>query len=141
MSVTTSAARLGLGTTISRDTTGTGVYVKVADCQNVPPVGVSRALVEVTPSDAAGKIYIGGIPDGMELTMAFNYDSTNTQQENMILDCENNAVTSLRASVPLASTKTFTFNALHLEYTVNPDKTKEIILTIKVKISGGVTRA
>lgn len=141
MSVTTSQAKLGLGSTILRDTTGTGVYVKVADCQNVPEIGEERPLVKVTPSDAAGEIYIGGIPDGMELAFAFNYDSANAQQAAMIADCQANNVVSLRASVPNATTKTFTFNAIHRKWGVNPDKNKEQVLTITVKISGGVTIA
>lgn len=139
MPVTTSQAKLGLGSIVYRDTTGGGVYVQVADCQTVPEVGEERPLVDVTPSDAAGRIYIGGIPEGLELSFAFNYDSANAQQTNMITDAKNNAVVSLRVSVPSASTKLFTFNAIHLGWRINPDKAKEMVLTIKVKISGGVT--
>lgn len=148
MSVSTSGAKLGLGATISRDTAnawtytgGGGTFVRVADCQDVPEVGEARPLVKVTPSDALAEIYIGGVPDGTELTLPFNYDTTNAQQAAMIADCQANTTRPLQASVPGASTKTLTFNAIHLAWGITPKKDGAQMLNIKVKISGGVLLA
>lgn len=139
MSVTTSQARLGLGSIMKRYDGAT--FTKVADCQNVPEFGEERPLVKVTPSDAASEIYIGGIPDGLELAIPFNFDSANAMQMAMITDCANNTVNQLRAEVPSATTKTFTFYAIHRSWKLNPAKDKEQVLTIVVKISGGITIA
>lgn len=134
--VTTSGARLGLGATISR-WSGTA-FNKVGDCVDIPEVGEKRPLVKVTPSDAAGEIYIGGVPDGTELTLPFNYDATSTEQQALIDDCKANVTNQLQVAVPAATSKTLTFYAIHLDWGITPKKDAAQLLTIKVKISGGV---
>ena len=133
-------AKLSLGTVVKRgDGGGPETFTRIGECISVPETGEERPLVDVTYSDATAREYIGGIPDGMELDMEFNYDSANAQIAALITDCKNNTNRNFQITVPAASTKTLAFAATCLKWGIRNGIGEQQIFTFKCKITGSVT--
>src|SRR5262245_12185121 len=133
-------ARLGLGTIVKRGdgSTPTEVFNRVGECIQIPEIGEENPLVDVTYSDATAREYIGGISDGMELDMAFNYDSNDSEQQGLIDDVKAKLNRNFQVSVPAATTKVLAMTLTCLKWSLEPMFDKQIILHFKGKVSGGV---
>src|SRR5688500_4687199 len=110
-------ARLSLGTVVKLGDGGSPeVFTRIGECIEMPEIGEERPRVDVTYTDATAREYIGGIPDGMELDMGFNYDSANTQLAALITAQKANSNKNFQVTVPAASTKTLAFTATCLKW-------------------------
>lgn len=135
-------AKLALGTVVKRgDGGGPEVFTRIDECIQMPEIGLENPLVDVTYTDATAREYIAGIPDGMELDFAFNYNSADTQQAGLITDVQSKLNRNFQVTVPAASTKTLSFTLTCLKWSLETMFDKQIILHFKGKVSGGVTIA
>jgi hypothetical protein len=135
-------ARLGLGTVVKRGDGATPeIFNRVGEAIQIPEIGEENPLVDVTYSDAVAREYIGGISDGLELDMAFNYDSDDEEQQGLIDDVKAKKNTNFEISVPAATTKILTLTLTCLKWSLEPMFDKQLILHFKGKVSGGVTIA
>ena len=135
-------ARLALGTVVKRGDGGTPeIFTRVGECISLPEIGEESPLVKVTPSDATAEEYIAGIPDGMELDFQFNFDPTDQQQVALIVDCKRKVNRNFQVTVPAVTTIALVFTLTCLKWGLQPTPDKQIILTFKGKVSGGVALA
>ncbi len=110
-------------------------------------IGVTNPLVDVTSHDSTAREYIAGLADGSEITLESNYIQTaSSKQLDLMSDIDNKLtsgfkLTMLDASVSPNTSKTFTFNAVCLSWSVAPSFDDKHMITFTLKISGGITRA
>jgi hypothetical protein len=133
------SARLALGTVVKRGDGNTPeVFTSIGECIQTPEIGVENPLVDVTYSDATAREYIAGIPEGMELEYACNYNSANTQHSGIISDVNAKVNRNWQTTVPAASTKTLAYTMTMLKWAIETMFDKQLILHFAGKVSGSI---
>jgi predicted secreted protein len=84
------AGKDAFGTQFLRDTTGAGVFAKIANVTDISGPSRSREAIEVTAHDSPDKYreYIKGLKDGGEVEITLNYDPGATSHTALDADFE-----------------------------------------------------
>jgi hypothetical protein len=126
------------------DTPASGTYTVIPGLVTPPSVGKTNPLVDVTDFDSAAKEYIGGLPDGNEISATFHYDAaaaTNTQLVQ--LQTAVNAKTNVNIQVVVTdgtNSDTFTFAVVPLSWAINGGPEDVATMEFSLKISGAITQ-
>lgn len=126
------------------DTPGGAIYSNIPGLITPPTVGKTNPLVDVTDFDSVAKEYIGGLPDGNEISASFHYDAdgtTNTKLEQ--LKTAVNAKTNVNIQVTVTdgtNTDTYTFAVVPLSWSINGGPEEVGTIDFSLKISGAITQ-
>lgn len=123
-------------------TVSPNAYELIEEDAALSGLGITNPLVDVTSHDSAAREYIGGLPDGSEITLECNYIQTaGSKQEDLISDVENKLTSGFQLvitdpSVSPVTVKTFTFDAVCLSYEIAPSFDDKHMITFTLKITG-----
>ena len=135
------------GLTFYRATSGSPEYETIEEVYSISGLGKTNPLIDATSFDSTAMEYIAGLPDGKEITVECNRVHTSgNNQDNLITDVDNGStigikITLTNASVSPNITKTYTFNVVCLDWTINPSYSDKHTLSFTLKISGAITVA
>jgi predicted secreted protein len=78
------------GTTLKRDSTGSGSYVAIANVSDLSGPSRTREAIEVTAHDSPNQYreFVKGLKDGGEVTATINYDPASAQIAALDADFE-----------------------------------------------------
>lgn len=116
-------------------------FVALTECYAISGLGAQNELVDATHFGSAGsREYIGGLADGVEITVECNYVGNDAQQEAMITDVGNKYTNQFQVLFGSSSPNVlFSFSGVCLGYEVVPSVDGRNSIRYTVKISGAVT--
>lgn len=115
------------------------VFTTILEAVNLSGFGQKNDLIEVTHFQSTAKEYIGGLPDGQEITFQSNYSPNNSTHVAMKTAVEQRATKDFRLVLPSTVTpRTFSFSGVCMGWnlTLGPNAALQIEFT--VKISGAI---
>ncbi len=115
-------------------------FTDVCPVISVSGVGKTNELVDTTTFCSGGvREYVGGLADGTEVTIDANYETNNTELDDMITAVENKQTRDIQLYMSDGTNgKTYTFRAAFLGWTVNPSIDDRNTITYTAKISGDI---
>lgn len=123
------------------DTSSPTQFTAVEEVFALTGLGKVRELVDATHFASGGnREYIGGLADGVEITVECNYVPGATVQQAMIAAVNAGENRNFRVVESLESPDTvYAFVGSPLGWTINPSVDDRNTLTFTVKISGDIT--
>lgn len=127
------------------DMQATPAYSAIPGLITPPNLGKTNPLVDVTDFDSLAKEYIGGLPDGNEITAQFHYDAdsaTNTELVQLQTAVDNKTNVDLRVTVTDGTnTDTYDFSVVPLSWSLNGGPEDVATIEFTLKISGAITKS
>jgi hypothetical protein len=119
------------------------VFNAIEEVFAITGLGKVRELIDATSFQSGGsREYIGGLADGVEITVECNYVPGATRQGDMIEAVDDGDNVNFRVTETLSSpATTYTFTGVPLSWTLNPSVDDRNTLTFTVKISGEIVVA
>jgi hypothetical protein len=123
------------------DADSPAVFTPVEEVFGLTGLGKVRELVDATHFGSGGnREYIGGLADGVEISVECNYVPGATMQQEMIAAVDLGANRNFQVVESLESPETvYSFVGSPLGWTLNPAVDDRNTLTFTVKISGDIT--
>lgn len=143
--MTTNAYLSFLTVELQDATTSPISYSALEEVKSGVAVGETAPLVDVSHFQSTSREYIAGLSDGDEFSLECNAvtSSPAVQQQFIALKGETKTlrvtVTNTRVSPNVS--RTYTFSAVFLGWSLTPAVGEADTLTFNFKISGGITRA
>jgi len=126
------------------DTDGAGNFQSIPGLITPPNVGKTNPLVDVTDFDSTAKEYIGGLPDGNEITASFHYDAATATNTNLALlqtKVDTKANVDMQVTVTDGTnTDTYAFNVTPLSWSLSGGPEEVATMEFTLKISGAITK-
>ena len=117
-------------------------FATVPQCKNVDGLGKSNNTIDASDwDDDDNEITLAGRGAGRELTVTFNYDHNDTDQQAMIAKVEAGENGNVQLIISKGTPKTYDFNAAYLGWDITPNADDVNELAISLKISGGITQS
>lgn len=126
------------------DTPASGTWTVIPGLTSPPAVGKTNPLVDVTDFDSAAKEYIGGLPDGNEISATFHYDAaaTNTQLAQLQAAVDNKTNVNIQVVVTDGTNSdTFDFAVVPLSWSLNGGPEEVATMEFSLKISGTIAQS
>lgn len=117
------------------------VFDRVCPVMSISGLGEVNELVDVTTFCSAGnREFIGGLSDGVEITIEANYETDSTDLAAMIADVKAKLNKNYQIVAEDGSPETvFSFNGTPLSWTLNPSVDDKNSISFTIKISGQIT--
>lgn len=118
-------------------------YDALPEVISISGVGQTNEQIDATHFGSAGnREYIGGLADGVEITVECNYIQNNAVQERIISDvAAKNTVNCKLTATDSSPQSSFSFAAAALGWTINPAVDDRNTISFTFKISGAITVA
>lgn len=137
------------GNTFARlDTTvSPNAYETIENVKSVSGVSLTNPLVDVTNYQSTVKEYIGGLPDGAEITVEMSRThAASSIQDKVKTDVGNKTngtyrLTMIDSTSSPNLTQTYTFTLVPLSWTITPNIEDANMIAFSFKISGSITEA
>ena len=137
------------GLTVSRQNISTSpvAYEDIEEVRSLSGLGKTNPLIDATSMDSTSMEYIAGLSDGNELTIeCLRVHTASNKQDNLITDIDNGTTSGFQVtltdnSVSPVLTKTYTFSAVCLSWSVTPSYSDANMISFTVKITGDITVA
>ena len=123
----------------SSDAASPEVFAAIGQLVNIGEVGVERALIDVTNLASILREYKGAIPDGSEIDLDFQYDSSNAKQTLMKTDIDADTVRNYKVLLSDSPPTDFSFPALVISWKIGAPIDNVVPLTVRIKITGSLT--
>lgn len=134
--------RGGWGFKLGDGATPTEVFTTVPQCKNVSGLGKTNNPIDASDwDDDDNEITLPGRGAGSDVTVTFNYDHNDTQQQAMIAKVESGENGNVQLIQSKGTTKTYDFNAAFISWQITPNADDVNELEIGLKISGGVAQS
>jgi hypothetical protein len=135
-------ARYRGGWTFEREDEGTpGTYITVPQTKSVSGLGKTNNTIDASDwDDDDNEVTLAGRGAGQEITVTFNYDHNDTEQQFMITKVEGGENGNVQLIQAKGTTKTYQFNAAYIGWVITPEADDVNTLEVTLKISGGVTQ-
>lgn len=132
--------------TVELQNTGSPItYSALEEVKSGVAVGETAPLVDVSHFTSTSREYIAGLADGDEFSLECNAVTTSpaVQQTFIALKGETRTlrITTTNTRVSPNVSKTYTFSAVFLGWSITPAVGEADAITFNFKISGGITRA
>jgi len=116
-------------------------YDTLPEVISISGVGQTNELIDATHFASGGsREYIGGLADGVEITIECNYIMNNTIQERIVADVTAKNTVNMQITATDSSPQSmFAFAATVLGWTLNPAVDDRNTITFTFKISGTIT--
>jgi len=118
-------------------------FDRVCQVFGISGLGALNSLIDATTFCSGGsREYIGGLADGVEMSVEANYETGAAILDQMMDDVDAKATRNFEVRVEDGSpTRVFAFAAVCLGYTLNPSVDDRNTVTFTLKISGAITRS
>jgi len=117
-----------------------GEYTAICQVTDISGLGQTNPLLDATTFCSTAREYIGGLPDGTEMTLTLNFERDATVEFDMIRDVQAQATRGFRVTVEEGSPAIkFDFDGLCLSWTLNPSVSDINQIVFGLKISGDIT--
>jgi len=126
------------------DTPGSATWTVIPGLTSPPSVGKTNPLVDVTDFDSTAKEYIGGLPDGNEISATFHYDAAATNTQLVQLQTAVNNKTNVNIQVIVTdgtNSDQFDFAVVPLSWAINGGPEDVATMEFSLKISGAITQS
>jgi len=137
------------GNTLARlDTTASpNAYETIENVKSVSGISLTNPLIDVTNYQSTAKEYIGGLPDGAEITIEMSRTlAASSVQDKVKTDVNNQTngtyrLTMVDTSVSPNLTYTATMTCVPLSWSLTPNVEDANMISFTLKISGSITEA
>lgn len=117
-------------------------FTTVPQTKSVSGLGKSNNTIDASDWDNDdNEVTLAGRGAGQEITVSFNYDHNDTEQQFLITKVENAQNGNVQLIQAKGTTKTYGFNAAFIGWVITPEADDVNVLEITLKISGGVTQS
>ena len=128
----------GMGTKFYRWSSGSSLWVAIAEITSISGPGMSRETIEVTALDTTGgyREFIGGLREGGDVTLSMNF--SRATYEAMKDDFEDDDNQSYAIVLPDDDRTTLEFEGLVMEVPLGIETGDKISADVTIKVSGQV---
>ena len=122
-------------------------YETIEEVKSLSGLGKTNPLIDTTSFDSTAREYIAGLADGSEISVeCVRVHTASSKQDNLISDVNNKLTSGFQLILTNESTspnltKTYTFNAVCLSWTIAPSFDDANMISYTLKISGDITVA
>lgn len=122
-------------------------YQSIEEVKSLSGLGKTNPLIDVTSFDSAAREYIAGLADGSEITVeCVRVHTASNLQDTVIADVDAGSTRTFRLTITNESTspnltKTYTFSAVCLSWSITPSFDDAQMISFTMKISGDITVA
>ncbi len=114
-------------------------FTTIADGVALSGFGQKNDLIEVTNFQSTAKEFIGGLPDGQEITFTANYIPNNSQHVALMTAVRASSTKDFRLVLPPTVTpRTFSFSAVCMAFSLSLGPNAALQMAFTVKISGAI---
>jgi len=134
-------AALGFGSLIKiENPASSGTYVTIEEAQDLPEFGDDHELIEVTHQESPDrrKEFISGLAEGSEYSFSCNYIKGTAQEA---LRAAIGTTRNFRIVFPTTPNLTLTFPAAVLSAKISGPMKSQMMLNVRLKITGDITES
>lgn len=144
--MTTNAYLSNIKVELVTTTVSPNTYTELPEVMGGVQIGETAPLVDVSHLQSTSREYIAGLSDGDEFSLECNrVINASPDIQGLFISLKEQTrtlrVTATNTRVSPNITKTYTFSAVFLGYSLNPAVGEQDKITYSFKISGGVTIA
>ena len=120
-----------------------GEYTKICQVTDISGLGQTNPLIDATTFCSTAREYIGGLPDGSEMTITLNMEQSAMRvagvEYNWIWDVQNQVTAGFRITLEDGSPEVkIDFDALCLSWGADFSTTEKNSVNFTLKISGAI---
>ena len=120
----------------------TPVYADIEEVFNITNLGKQNNLVDVTSFDSPNNTmeYIAGLADGSEIGIEANFVPAAVQQQALTAAVDAGETRAFQVAYTGVSPEaTWSFNAVCLQWQIEPSPTEQNRISFTVKVTGDIT--
>lgn len=117
-------------------------FATVPQCKTVDGLGKENNTIDASDwDDDDNDVTLAGRGVGKQITVTFNYDHNDTEQQAMIAKADAGENGNIQLIQSKGTAKTFDMNVSYLSWSITPNADAVNELSFGMKISGGVTQS